>query len=68
MARGWTRELGKPSPAPGACGPGAGGAYNRWNGKSRRAGRVAEGVAVPLEGLGQHNPARGKDPCHVTRL
>ena len=25
----------------------------------------SEGFIVPLEGLGQHNPARGKGPCFV---
>jgi RNA-directed DNA polymerase len=29
---------------------------------------VADGVVVPLEGLGQHNPTRGKDPCHIACL
>jgi hypothetical protein len=25
----------------------------------------SEGFIVPVEGLGQHNPARGKGPCFV---
>jgi len=30
--------------------------------------RESEGFKVPFEGKGQHNPARGKEPCfvHVT--
>lgn len=27
--------------------------------------RESEGFIVPSEGLGQHNPARGKGPCFV---
>jgi len=27
--------------------------------------RESEGLIVPFEGTGQHNPARGKDPCFV---
>jgi hypothetical protein len=27
--------------------------------------RESEGSIVPFEGLGQHNPARGKGPCFV---
>jgi len=32
-----------------------------------RSGRLreSEGFIVPFEGLGQHNPARGKGPCFV---
>ena len=31
--------------------------------------RESEGFIVPVEGLGQHNPARGKGPCcvHATK-
>src|SRR6266540_2961654 len=63
MARGWVRELGKPSPAPGACGPGAAGAYNRSNGKSHRAGRVADGVVVPTTARDSTTRLPGKDPA-----
>ena len=55
MGRRWIRELGKPSPAPVVWWLGAAGAYNRPNGKSHRAGRVADGVVVPIEPVGQHN-------------
>jgi hypothetical protein len=34
-------------------------------GKWRAATRESEGVVVPLEGAGQHNPAQGKDPCFI---
>jgi hypothetical protein len=34
-------------------------------GKWRVAERESEGVVVPLDGLGQHNPAGGKDPCFI---
>ena len=27
--------------------------------------RESEGSIVPFEGTGQHNPARGKEPCFV---
>ena len=27
--------------------------------------RESEGFIVPFEGMGQHNPARGKGPCFV---
>jgi hypothetical protein len=27
--------------------------------------RESEGFIVPLEGMGQHNPVRGKGPCFV---
>jgi|GEM_PF-6500297 len=27
--------------------------------------RESEGFIVPFEGKGQHNPARGKEPCFV---
>ena len=40
-------------------------AYNRRPGKWRAAERQSEGVVVPLEDAGQHNPARGKDPCFI---
>ena len=30
-----------------------------------RLHRESEGFIVPFEGLGQHNPARGKGPCFV---
>ena len=53
---------------PGLRWPGAAGAYNRSNGKSHRAGRASDGAVLPLEGEGQHNPARGKGPCCITRL
>ena len=35
--------------------------------KRNRVGpyRESEGFIVPLEGMGQHNPARGKGPCFV---
>ncbi len=35
--------------------------------KRNRVGlyRESEGFIVPLEGMGQHNPARGKEPCFV---
>jgi hypothetical protein len=27
--------------------------------------RESEGLIVPFKGMGQHNPARGKEPCFV---
>jgi hypothetical protein len=27
--------------------------------------RESEGLIIPLEGTGQHNPVRGKEPCFV---
>ena len=27
--------------------------------------RESEGLILPFEGQGQHNPARGKEPCFV---
>ena len=35
--------------------------------KRNRVGpyRESEGFKVPFEGMGQHNPARGKGPCFV---
>jgi hypothetical protein len=35
--------------------------------KRNRAGlqRESEGLVVPFEGMGQHNSARGKEPCFV---
>ncbi len=59
---------GEALPGPVAAAAGAGGAYNRFNGKSHPAGRASDGVVVPLAGPWQDNPARGKDPCCVTCL
>ena len=49
------------------CG-GAGGAPTvaYKGGRSRdRPYRESEGFIVPFEGMGHHNPARGKGPCFV---
>jgi hypothetical protein len=58
-------ELERPSVAPG-CGSGKQrlpitGDPGKW----RAATRESEGVVVPLDGAGQHNPAGGKDPCFI---
>jgi hypothetical protein len=63
MDRRWARELGKPSPAPGVRCPGAAGAYNRPNGKSHRAGRVADGVVVPDEPVDNITTGEGRAPA-----
>jgi hypothetical protein len=34
-------------------------------GKWWAATRESEGVVVPLDGAGQHNPAGGKGPCFI---
>ena len=34
-------------------------------GKWRAATRESEGVVVPPDGTGQHNPAGGKGPCFI---
>jgi hypothetical protein len=66
MVRGVSWELERPSVAPSLRGSGSERAYNRQTtGKWRAATRASEGVVVPLEGQGQHNPARGKDPCFI---
>lgn len=62
MGRRWVRELGKPSPAPVLADREQPVRITVSSGKSHRAGRVADGVVVPLEGLGQHNPARWEGP------
>src|SRR4029450_5867733 len=54
-----------PPGAPSLRGSGRRPVYNRHNGKWRAATRESEGVVVPLDGLGQHNPAGGKDPCFI---
>jgi hypothetical protein len=51
--------------APGLWVPGSRSAYNRAHGKWWAATRASEGVVVPLDGAGQHNPAGGKDPCFI---
>jgi hypothetical protein len=65
MVRGVSWELERPSVAPSLRGSGSRPAYNRHNGKWRAATRESEGVVVPLDGSGQHNPAGGKDPCFI---
>jgi group II intron reverse transcriptase/maturase len=66
------RELGKPFPAPGLWmfTRGAKDAYKRSPVKSRSAGRMADGLVVPLERDGQHNRPRWEGallrPCLMT--
>jgi len=65
MVRRVSWELERPSVAPG-CGPGKHcppitGDTGKW----WAATRESEGVVVPLEGAGQHNPAGGKGPCFI---
>jgi len=46
----------------------AGGARTvAYKGDRSRVGlyRESEGSIVPFEGMGQHNPTRGKEPCFV---
>ena len=46
----------------------AGGAStDAYKGDRNREGphRESEGFIVPVEGMGQHNPTRGKGPCFV---
>lgn len=64
MVRRWASQLGKPSPAR-VCGPEETERINGKTVKSLRVGRVADRVVVPIEGEGQHNPARGKDPYGI---
>lgn len=42
---------------------GAAGAYNRFNGKSRRAGRVADGVVVPVMAVDNTTRPEGRAPA-----
>ena len=65
MARGWTSQLGTTLPGPGICGLEEAGRISGKTVKSSRVGRVADRVVVPLEGEGQQNPARGKDPDFI---
>jgi hypothetical protein len=62
MVRGVSWELERPSVAPSLRGLGSRPVYNRHNGKWRVAARESEGVVVPLEGAGQHNPAEREGP------
>jgi RNA-directed DNA polymerase len=62
MVRGVSWELERPSVAPGLRSPGSRPVYNRHDGKWRAAARESEGVVVPLDGLGQHNPAGWEGP------
>jgi len=46
----------------------AGGASTgAYKGNRSRGGpyRESEGFIIPFEGMGQHNPTRGKGPCFV---
>ena len=65
MVRGVSWELERPSVAP-DCGSGKQGLpITGHTGKWQAATRESEGVVVPLDGAGQHNPAGGKDPCFI---
>jgi hypothetical protein len=68
MGRGTVRrsswELERPSSAP-VCGREASLSITGGPGKWQAAERESEGVVVPLEGTGQHNPAGGKGPYFI---
>src|SRR2546428_8638739 len=68
MGRGTVRrsswELERPSSAP-VCGREASLSITGGPGKGQAAERESEGVVVPLEGTGQHNPAGGKGPYFI---
>ena len=49
------------------CGEAGGASTAAYKGDRSRGGpyQESEGFIVSLEGLGQHNPARGKGPCFI---
>jgi hypothetical protein len=65
MVRGVSWELERPSVAPSLRVREASTPITGNHGKWRAVTRESEGVVVPLAGAGQHNPARGKDPCFI---
>jgi hypothetical protein len=65
MVRGVSWELERPSVAPGCGVREASAPITGTTGKWRPVARESEGVVVPLEGAGQHNPAGGKGPCFI---
>jgi RNA-directed DNA polymerase len=63
----WSRELGRPSPAPASASREEAVRITAHTGSRTDAGWASDGVVVPVMG-GTTQPPGGKGPCRITRL